>query len=322
MRRLAAAPLAASLLLLAACVPDLDTNESVLDVSRVLAVSADPAEPAPGEPVTWTALLAAPEGDPQELRWARCDARLAATDPGPISSRCLQGDPDALVELGQGLQLTSALPDDACARFGPDPPPPEPGQTPARPAAPDLTGGYRYPLLLEDLTSGVQTTLEQRVRCGLAAASPEDAARFRRDYLPNTTPRLDALEIRDLDTRDLLRDDPSGGTLPLRPGQRLAFTARWAACPHEPAPCTGAETFLRFNPTRRAFDLPRESLRLAWIATRPGWALERTGVASEHDAIESANTFHVPERAQGPITLWIILRDTRGAASWATLRLE
>ena len=191
-------------------------------------------------------------------------------------------------------------------------------------------------------------SFEQRVRCGLAGASQAESAFFRRAYVDNANPSLASLQV--LRGGEALADTASGDLLAVvGPGEELALVARWSpcqaarvcgdrlcaladgeACPPDEATaceplvgCAGAESYLYFEPEVRRFEVRRESLRLSWLATSPGLALERTG-AREQDAdstLESRNTFLAPQEPQ-EVRLWVVLRDARGGAGWSSLLLR
>lgn len=74
----------------------------VLDAPRVLAVRAEPATFAPGEPLTLTALTFAVDG---ELAWSACTVAWSATDP----PSCPSGP---ALDLGRGNPLETTAPAD------------------------------------------------------------------------------------------------------------------------------------------------------------------------------------------------------------------
>ncbi|MBU6162525.1 MAG: hypothetical protein KGO50_15515, partial [Myxococcales bacterium] len=194
--------------LVSGCVPDVDDDESVVVAPRLIAVTAQPAEVAPGETVTWTAWIASPDGTLETATapvWSQCLVRPSLAEAGSVSQRCLRGEEGTFIALGQGTVVQGIVPADACARFGPDPPPVEPGQPAGSPASPDVTGGYRQPLILRGDASWSydQLILEQRIRCNLAGATPEESVRFRQQYRNNTNPRLTTLQVLDDDGNTL-----------------------------------------------------------------------------------------------------------------------
>jgi hypothetical protein len=323
-------------LLLCACVPDLATDLSRVDAPRVLAVSATPAEAAPGEPVTLTALYADASGTLAEapLAWSLCTARRPLAELGPVSRACLDAGSESLLTLGTGLSVQATLPADACRLFGPEPPPASDGQPSGRPVDPDPSGGYYQPILA---AAPEPTLFQVRLGCGLAGATQQQSAEFRRRYQANAAPAIATLAA---DGVVLPTDAP----LVASAGQAVVLRVSWATCPEEPtcgdglctldeaadtcpgdctgAPgCGGAETYLRFDPAALALARQREALRVAWYATAGTFDLTSTGrAASERDAT-SDNTWTAPDEP-GPATIWVVLRDDRGGASWRALTID
>lgn len=322
---------------LLACVPELDVDLSRVDAPRVLAVRAEPAEVAPGEPVALTALFVdgsgALAGGP--LEWAFCEARRPLAELGPVSRACLGREGDAILPLGTGISVTAPTPDDGCRLFGPEPPPAT-GDGPAgRPVDPDITGGYYQPLrLFADDSDDDLTLFQLRIACGLAGADQQQAAEYRARARPNAAPEVAAVE------RDGVVLAPDA-VVTVAAGAELPLRLRWEACPEEPvcgdnrctldetaegcpgdcggAPgCGGAETYLRFDPGALTLTTPREAIRVAWYATGGRFAEARTGRSSaERDAF-SDNTWTAPDEP-GATTLWLVLRDDRGGVGWRQL---
>jgi hypothetical protein len=318
------------------CVPELDVDLARVDAPRVLAVSAEPAEVAPGGKVTLTALYADGSGELAEapLEWSLCTARRPLAELGPVSRACLEGG-DAARPLGTGTTVTAALPADVCRLFGPEPPPASAGQPSGRPVDPDVTGGYYQPIRLAD--AGAGALLQLRIACGLAGATQQQAAEFRRRYQANVAPAIVAL------SRDgvALADD---APLVVDAGEEVALRVRWATCPEVSkcgdgvcsldedldgcpgdcgggAGCRGAETYLRFDPAALALVTRREAIRVAWFATAGRFELASTGRAADDLAVTSHNTWTAPDEP-GAATIWVVLRDDRGGASWRAVAVE
>jgi hypothetical protein len=327
---------------LCACVPDVDLDESVLGAPRLLAVRAEPAEAAPGQTVRLTALYAGADGALEEapLEWAFCVARPPLAELGPVSRACLDAENDeALWRLGRGVTVEGDIPADACRTFGPEPPPALPGEPAGRPTDPDVTGGYGQPVRVAD--DARTSFVEVRLACGLFGATQQQAAEHRRRYRRNTAPSIEALELVRADGRPIaLGDEPASVTA----GEEVALRVRWPSCPLEdacgdgvcgvdesaaacagdctsPSGCGGQERFLRFDLASRALVVEREALRVAWYASAEGLALERTGVAPEEVATESENTFIAPS-TPGLVHVVVVLRDARGGVTWRSARLS
>ena len=305
-------------LALGGCVPDVDTDESRLGAPRLLAVRAEPAEAAPGGSVALRALYADADGEIADapIDWAFCLARKPLAELGPVARACLDATGEHIAPIGIGIDATGTVPRDACRLFGPDPPPAEPGQPPGRPVDPDSTGGYRQPLRVID-PAGDVSLAELRIACGVATATQEQSAEFTRRYRRNVTPAIDVLELVRGGATVALGDEPVEVAL----GETVTLRAAWTACPEgEPAECTGAERYLRFDPTTRALVVERESIRAAWYVSGGTFARERTGVASDDPATATENELVLD--ALGEVTLVVVLRDARGGASWRTAQLH
>src|SRR5215471_9336002 len=100
-----------------ACRPDLGAPTSLVDRPRVLAILAEPPEAAPGEGVTLRTFVASPDGTiDAPADWSLCLEPNPVADNNVVADSCATG---ASGSLGSGISIAAALPDDACARFGP-----------------------------------------------------------------------------------------------------------------------------------------------------------------------------------------------------------
>jgi len=305
------APLA---LVLAACTPELDDPASRVTSRRVLAVRFEPAEAAPGAPVRAVALVADPSGlvDDVPVRLSWCDARPALAELAPASPRCLVEGPWQRA-AGDAPRADTTLPDDACRRFGPDPPDQQ-GGADARPVDPDVTGGYAAPM--RAAVGDAAALAFARVRCNLAGVTREQSVAWARQYRPNENPAFEALERVDNAASPLA----DGATLTVADGATVTLRARWPACPDD-APCGGAERYARFDPAARAIVTQREAMRVSWYATGGRFRDVRTGRARDDAATATENVFTAPT-APGVYGVWVVLRDERGGAAWRSLRVR
>jgi hypothetical protein len=327
---------------LLACVPELDVDLSRVDAPRVLAVRAEPAEVAPGEPVALTALYVDGGGTLVDgpLEWAFCAARRPLAELGPVNRACLEREADAILSLGTGLSVTAPAPEDGCRLFGPEPPPAIGDQPAGRPVDPDITGGYYQPLRIFAGDDDADLTLYQlRITCGLAGANQEQSAEYRARARPNRAPTIVAVE-RDGEAL------PPGEAVNVSAGGELPLNLVWETCPEAPEcgdglctldeaedscpgdcggpiGCGGAETYLRFDPSALALVTAREAVRVAWFATGGSFAAARTGRSPAEREASSDNVWAAPD-APGEHTLWFVVRDDRGAADWRelTVRVE
>jgi len=276
---------------IAACAPELGERESHVQSARVLAVRADPPEAAPGEDVTFTALVASPGGTlGASLAWAYCTAPKSIAENEIVSSACL-GD-DATVGAGDGASARAPVPSDACARFGPDVPPGG-----FRPRDPDATGGYYQPM--RATFAGAPTFALERLACNLANAPSDIATDFGMRYKRNANPRL----------------APIGATLngaalafdAVPAGARVVLRAAW----NDP------EAYVTFDLASQTLVDRREAMRVAWFATDGTFDTDKTGRAEDDPATTSDNGWTAP--SSGTVHVWIVLRDSRGGVDWASV---
>lgn len=292
-RRLAAALAAAPAL---ACRPAFDERPGLVEGPRLLAVVAEPAEARPGQALTLRPLIAAPAGGAGgDLRWAFCQSPQPPADDNVVGLACLL-EPGLPIQ-GDGELARGVLPADACARFGPDPPPGD-----ARPRDADQSGGYFQPVVVRAF--GEVWVHPQRVLCAPPSAPADLAREFAARYRPNRNPAPPALAA-------------SAGGRPLRwdalprGAGRVELRARWSG--------DDAETYLYWDPSQRALRERRESMQAFWFVSAGRLDAAATGRDEADPATESANTWQLPE-AVGPQTLWLVLRDARGGAGVAEIR--
>lgn len=316
-----------------ACTPEVEVDLSRVDQPRVIALIASPAEAEPGEPVTLSAVVATPSGldvDAQ-LDWSLCLARRPLAELGPVAQACIDADAndDAVLELGRAVSLEAALPDDACRRFGPEPPASEPGQPTGRPVDPDPTGGYYQPIAARS-SEGELALTSVRLECGLAGATAAQASEYATRHQRNVAPRVSDIGLR------------SGGRV-VAPGERVELQASWPECPREPTcgdaicsldeqqtcgddcahvpGCEGAETHVYFDPLALELATRREAIGVTWYASAGTLDEARTGRASDDERSSSDNGWVAPDEP-GPVHVWVVLRDDRGGVGVGELVLE
>ena len=326
-----------------ACVPNVDVELWRVDEPRLLAIRTEPAEAAPGDLIDVTALYAGADGtiDAPEIDWAFCTARRPLAELGPVAPSCLEEEDRSLVRLGRGESVSGRVPVDTCRLFGPDPPPSEPGQPSGRPVDPDITGGYFQPLIARSEDAEL-SLFRMRIACGLAKATQRQAAEYRRRYQRNAAPRVDSVaHMVEGSANELNLDAP----LVVRVGERVDLRVRWPACSPESVcgdgfctldetaetcagdcegqarGCGGAETYLLFEPSALELVLRRESISLAWFTNDGAFEVARTGRAPDELEAWSDNVWVAPDEP-GTATLWIVVRDDRGGASWTQIEAE
>ncbi|AKV01576.1 hypothetical protein AKJ09_08239 [Labilithrix luteola] len=287
---------------LVACIPELGPRESFVGRTMVLAVRAEPPESKPGEPVTYEALVASPEGTivAPRTQWAFCATPKLLTENGAVSPSCLA---DGVVALGDASANVQAVtPSDACLLFGP-----ETRSADLRPRDPDTTGGFYLPirvtLAAEDGEARVAFGFE-RLSCNLANAPADVVREFAARYVANGNPSIASLAAEVGGSPVALDAIPSGASVTLR--------LSWQ--PED------AESYVLFDPANQSVVSGRESLRASWFTSAGSFDDDRTGRRRDEPETFTTNTWHAPGNAT--VThLWVILRDERGGTSFASYDL-
>ena len=340
--------LAALCLAMLGCTPDLPSGASLIDSPRLLAIRTEPAEAAPkgnsATDMTWSALYVGPDGDqdPSVLGWALCDERKPLATAGEISPECLVPKSISLVDLGNGASVTGSLPEDGCRLFGPNPPPPAPGEPAARPTDPDSTGGFYQPLRVaeskgESYAYSVGLT---RISCGLARVSAEDTTAYQQRYRANENPTLSSVVASPGNGETPLTDD-AGTTLSATTGSHFVFRASWPDCPQtstcgdgicganedktncaddctDPHGCAGSEPYVAFDLASQQVVDRREGMRVSWYATSGTFEHDRSGRTEDQASVPYAdNTWTAPDHA-GDVHVWVVVRDDRGGVDWGS----
>jgi hypothetical protein len=260
-------------LLLPACEDALDQRLAIIEEPRVLAVISEPAEAKPGATVSYSAVLASPDGPLTESpHWAFCTSPKPPTEDNAVSVPCTAGED--LVDLGTAPTTSGVLPMDGCLRFGPDTPPGG-----FRPRDPDPSGGYYQPVrvAVDDLLAVGLT----RITCNLPTAPGDVATDYRLRYVANQNPTLDPIGITDAAANS-----------------DVALTATW--------PVDAVESYLNYDALSQTLVTRTETMRVSWFAT--GGHIDVDATAS--DGTEASTTWHTP--GAGTYWLWFVLRDSRG----------
>lgn len=293
-----------------ACRNDFSLTLSRVTGPRLLAVRAEPAEVAPGSRSALTALWVDERGDALTtgIEWWFCNERKPLRELGPVSPRCAAGDA-ALEPIGLGLAVNGAVPADACRLFGPDVPESTAEEPAGRPVDPDPTGGYYQPLRI---ATGAGPAVDRlRLACGLAGATLEQLVSYRARYRMNVNPTIASLRV--IDGPELAPRER--GANRVRRGERLALRVAWPTCSE--ASCAGAEPYVALDPATRTLADRREAMRVSWFATGGDFGDERTGRQEGDTTTTSDNVWTAPDQS-GTVTMWLVLRDSRGGAGWAT----
>ena len=313
---------------LLSCAPTFPDTTSIVTSPQVLAVQASPAEGALGATFTMTALYVDASGprDPSDLGWAMCLKQKPLGEPGPIDPGCFVASAPELVQLGTGASAQATIPADACQLFGPDSPPPLPGQPSARPTDPDTTGGYYLPVRLESAGGAWSAALE-RIACQPSGVTQAVFTAFTSDYHLNTNPTITTLSSLGPggSATPIVPDAPAGSPTPAASvnaaprGQRVSLQVDWPACTGTD-PCGGAEGYIDVDPTSKQIATRRESMVASWYATGGTFDDDRSGRSETDLATNAANGWTAPS-APGTVHLWVILRDARGGVGWESYTL-
>ncbi|HEY1587850.1 MAG TPA: hypothetical protein VGH63_19255, partial [Polyangia bacterium] len=235
---------------IAGCKPNFGEPASLIDGPRILAVRAEPPEVRPAMTATFTALVVSPNGTDAAppVDWSLCLTPKPLDENNVVSSACLGDMGITAVAMGTP-SATATVPANACALFGPDPPPQMMNQPPLRPRDPDVTGGYYQPLRLDD--GGTVGFALERVTCDLALAGADLAVQYAMTYQPNTNPML-------LPLAALVNNAPVDlGALPA--GGAVDFVTGW--------PAASVESFPVFDLPSASLITHTESMRVSWFAT-------------------------------------------------------
>jgi hypothetical protein len=330
---------------LLSCKPNLNETVSLVTEARVLAVQATPAEGAPSDTASFTALIVDPNGlVPSPLiAWDFCTDRNPLANLGPINPVCLSPDNPNLVPIGTGPQASGTIPAIACRQFGPEVPQVTGNETPGRPVDPDPTGGYYQPVsLFVPLASGlVGSFYGTRISCGLSGGTSDQSNDYLARYHVNVNPAIASLSIAG---GTPLQTDQGSAPNTIPAGQKLQLEVAWATCPlsdtcgdgfcgadegaatcpadcTKPQGCTGAERYVNFDlPTQSIVDA-REGMHVSWFATGGTFDLDRTGTGGSDPTTTSDNGWTAPGAGQ-TVHVWIVLRDDRGGVGWSGYVLQ
>ncbi len=292
------------LLLSAGCVPEIGPPQSLLVAPRILAVRVEPPEVAPGDVARLTLYAAEPgnalsansEAALRSSQWALCLSPKPPVDNNFISERCLHDDSAVSALSARGTQVDVTVPLDACALFGPQTPPQPPGQPPARPREPDTTLGYYQPVRVRVPELGLTALAGVRILCGLPSATPELAAAYRMQYVPNRNPEILALEASDGDSPLPLQRLPAGAKITLR------LTPQQGS----------AESFVLASPGDQSLSTQQEALRVSWFADQGSY--DRATTMSDVQGAAIPNDWTAPS-VPGTVLLFAVLRDSRGGVA-------
>lgn len=322
-----------------ACKPDIDQRASVLGSPiRVLAVRSEPAEGAPRDEVTFSALMVDANGaviDGSSSSWGFCTARKPLAELGPVSAACYEAGSSTFVGLGSGTSVKGVISNTACRDFGPEVPVSKPGEADGRPVDPDPTGGYYQPITLVAVGGGdavvaVDTT---RLSCGVSGATSDDVIVFNQRYHPNENPEIGTLAVDGVPVAE-------GTPVTVSPGKRVTFSVTWPTCPTPDVcgdgicgadesrltcaedcakaftlGCKGAERYMNYDRENRVLLVRREAMRVSWFSAGGAFDQDRSG-RDTTEAIDSLDNGWVAPSQPGTVNGWVVLRDERGGIAW------
>ncbi len=288
---------------LCGCKPDFGTPASLVTERRILAVRAEPPEVRAGHAAMFSALVVSPDGTEAApaIDWSLCTVPKPLDENNAVSAACLS-DAGVMLVAAATPSTMATVPANACALFGPDPPPQMMGQPPLRPRDPDVTGGYYQPLRVVD--GQVTGFALERVTCDLAQAGADLAVQYAMTYQANANPMLQPLSATASGAPIALTALPAGAA--------IDFTVGW--------PTDSVESFPVFDVSSVALITHRESMRVSWFASGGSFAHEVTGRDENDPATTTDNVWTAPS-TPGVVHLWVVLRDSRGGVDFAAYEL-
>jgi hypothetical protein len=328
-----------------ACTPTFTDDTAIVTSPRLLAVQSVPPEATPGGAFAMTALYVGPGGpaDASSIDWATCALQNPLGDPDPINPACFEASSPALSPLGTGASVKGTIPQDACELFGPESPPPMPGQPSARPTDPDTTGGFYLPIRVETGAAQWSAALE-RIACQPSGVVQSVFTAFTNGYQPNANPVVSQLSFMDSGGHTTKIPEDGGGpsmtAASVAPGARFSIEVEWPSCPATavcgdgicsagetasacpkdcttPKGCGGAETYLSIDPTSKQVTTQRESIVASFYAAGGSFDVDRVGRDGSDLATKVVNGWTSPS-SPGPVHLWVVLRDARGGVGWGS----
>ena len=321
-------------LLALGCRPQVGAPISLISGPSIVAIKGQPAEAAPGTPVTYEVLavdmsgrIPAPDGDvTSPALWSICDQPKPPIETNSVSSACLDTVALPGVEGPTPTTYAAPMPDTACQEFGPQTPPVSAGQPAIRPRDPDVTGGYYLPVRVgleipEALRRTGMATADtlmafalERISCGLANAPSVPVREFTKNYTLNVNPTIAELTWQQGGSApaEFPRLDAGGSAIQVQQGQTVSFSLSWTP--------ESVETYPAWDVLQRALVYHREAMRVAWYATGGSFEHDVSGRTENETEVFADNTWKA--ETTGLIHIWIVLHDSRGGVDFAAYDLE
>lgn len=280
------------------CVPELAPDTGTIVEPRILAIRGIPAEARPGQDVRYEALLAYPEGVPGGASYSYCSLARSAEERTGVSQACLSGT--GLVSLGS----QPAIPENACALFGPNTPPSEQGEPARRPSDPDPSGGYFVPVLAKDDTGAAAESFGfHRVRCDLAGATRDIFEAYEEGYRLNRHPEILGLT--------------AGGVALSTLGERANLGS--ATEIQVEVALASFEPYVVYSANDSALYDVRETLKVNWYTSAGQFSASSGSINS--DTGVARVVFSPPPSSVGA-RLWVVVSDSRGGSAWAYAKIS
>ncbi len=285
-----------------ACFPSFEDRPWLVKDVRIVAVRGTPAEAEPNALVIFDALIASPSGlSTAAISWAFCMSPRRVEERTGVTAACANGD-----QL-QAITNPAAVLADACARFGPNPPPTSSGEPPLRPADPDPTGGYYLPVraAITDPSTGNEVSAFgfHRIRCDLAGATRPVFEEYQDRYTQNVNPTIGRIVVIDDAGQE---QDASAGP---RVAAGTSVTIR--VQPGDDA----AEPYVVYDVANNLLRDRIEDLTVNWNVSAGELSRGRQTVAGDAEVRSLETTWTAPDAA-GTSRMWVVLRDARGGSDW------
>lgn len=273
------------------CSPKMDPATYVTGL-RVLLISAQPPEVAPGQTATVSALAIDTQGRPLSADWSVC---LEAPQQGQaVNPDCLTGTAGPQQQpLGSGLQVTVTMPTPSSAKSL---------------GLPDASGGLYLPLVAQVAAGLDSLVATYGLRVNLTGEPANQNPTLSGVYTVVPGPGS-AADAGDAGAGDVVTAIDPATPLPVHSGDVLTLRASFAA---------GSVETYQILPTSSAGGTAArtvtETLTVAFLATA-GTVSGGTSGVDRPDRILTLDPAHLP--APGTtIDLWAIGRDERGGASF------
>jgi hypothetical protein len=152
-----------------------------------------------------------------------------------------------------------------------------------------------------DLPGAAPVFHQVRLRCRLAEAPLSLAVEFAKNYASNANPRLLSLNA-SLNGRPIELSK-------LQAGDAAILTAEWST--------ESTESYANFDRKQQAIVEMRETLQVDWYVSAGTWETSTTLFDSENTAPQANNVWLAPKDAS-EVSLWVVLRDSRGGSDFIT----